>query len=54
MNSPTLEDLFAQLHRHGIHYDRILLVHCRCSAISSLLGRSPKYTAAQGTAPITP
>nr|WP_314575045.1 DUF6543 domain-containing protein [uncultured Pseudomonas sp.] len=54
MNSPTLQDLFAQLHHHGIHYDRILLVHCRCSAISSLLGRSPKYSAAQGTAPITP
>lgn len=54
MPNPSLEDLFAELHRHGIHYDRILLLHCRCSALSSLLGRAPEFVAPQGSSPITP
>ncbi len=54
MTSPTLQDLFAELHLQGIHYDKILLVHCRCSAISAMLGRSPKFDAPQGPSPITP
>lgn len=45
MRSPTLEDLFKTLSAQGIHYDRILLVHCRCSALKSLLGLAPEYTA---------
>jgi hypothetical protein len=52
--NPTLQDLFGELHRHGIHYDRILLVHCRCPAIGSLLGRSPSFVAPQGPSPVTP
>lgn len=54
MRTPTLQDMFTELHHQGIHYDRILLVHCRCSAIRSMLGRSPAYDAPQGLAPITP
>jgi hypothetical protein len=45
MTPPTLEDLFKTLARQGIHYDKILLVHCRCSALKSLLGLAPDYTA---------
>jgi hypothetical protein len=52
--NPTLQDLFGELSRHGIHYDRILLVHCRCAAFSSLLGRSPSFVAPQGQSPVTP
>jgi hypothetical protein len=54
MTSPTLEDLFAELHRQGIHYDKVLLVHCRCSIMSALLGRAPTYDAPVGPAPVTP
>jgi hypothetical protein len=54
MTRPTLEDLFTELHRHGIHYDRILLVHCRCSAVSSLLGNAPAFHAPRGASAITP
>ncbi|MCD5984636.1 dermonecrotic toxin domain-containing protein [Pseudomonas sp. CDFA 610] len=43
--SPTLSDLFDTLSAQGIHYDRILLVHCRCAALSSLLKRAPVYKA---------
>ena len=43
MAPPTLEKLFNALFEAGIHYDRILLVHCRCSAFKSLLGMAPVY-----------
>lgn len=43
--SPTLADLFNTLYAQGIHYDRILLVHCRCAAIAARLGRAPIYQA---------
>jgi hypothetical protein len=52
--NPTLENLFSALARQGIHYDHILLVHCRCSAISSALGRSPAFKAPMGGVPISP
>jgi hypothetical protein len=42
---PTLEQLFDALLDKGIHYDRIVLVHCRCAALKSLLGQAPVYTA---------
>lgn len=45
MATPTLQGVFKTLSEHGIHYDRILLLHCRCDAISAALGRSPVYTA---------
>ncbi|RZI71720.1 MAG: hypothetical protein EOP13_17310 [Pseudomonas sp.] len=54
MTNPTLQDLFGALHRQGIHYDNILLVHCRCPAVGSLLGRSPSFVAPPGPSPITP
>ncbi len=54
MTSPTLEDLFSELSRQGIHYDNILLVHCRCPAVGSMLGRAPSFVAPQGQSPITP
>ena len=54
MTSPTLQDLFGELNRQGIHYDNILLVHCRCPAVGSMLGRSPSFVAPQGQSPITP
>ncbi|TDV55829.1 hypothetical protein EC919_103375 [Pseudomonas graminis] len=54
MANPTLQDLFGELHRQGIHYDKILLVHCRCPAVGSLLGRSPSFVAPKGPSPITP
>lgn len=54
MTNPTLQDLFNELNRHGIHYDKILLVHCRCSAVNSLLGRVPDFHAPIGNAPISP
>jgi hypothetical protein len=54
MTNPTLQDLFNELNRHGIHYDKILLVHCRCSAVNSLLGRVPDFQAPIGNAPISP
>lgn len=44
MPPPTLERLFNTLSETGIHYDRILLVHCRCSAFKSLLGMVPVHT----------
>lgn len=53
MTNPTLQDLFRELHRQGIHYDNILLVHCRCPALGSMLGRSPSFVAPQGQSPIT-
>ncbi|KTB73877.1 MULTISPECIES: dermonecrotic toxin domain-containing protein [Pseudomonas] len=40
---PSLSDLFHSLSTQGIHYDRVLLVHCRCAAISALLRRAPVY-----------
>jgi hypothetical protein len=43
MPAPTLDRLFNALSEAGIHYDRILLVHCRCSAFKSLLGKAPVY-----------
>ncbi|RMO96397.1 hypothetical protein ALQ33_04759 [Pseudomonas syringae pv. philadelphi] len=45
MPPPSLADLFDSLSIQGIHYDRILLVHCRCAAVSALLGRAPVYHA---------
>lgn len=54
MANPTLQDLFGELHRQGIHYDNILLVHCRCPAVGSMLGRSPSFVAPRGPSPITP
>ena len=42
---PTLEKMFDAFSEAGIHYDRILLLHCRCAALSSLLGKSPVYKA---------
>ncbi|MEA9979141.1 MULTISPECIES: dermonecrotic toxin domain-containing protein [unclassified Pseudomonas] len=54
MAHPTLQDLFKSLSEHGIHYDRILLLHCRCSAISAALRLSPTYTAPINTAPPSP
>lgn len=54
MTHPNLQDLFKSLSKQGIHYDKILLVHCRCAAINSLMGRSPVYIAPTATMPITP
>jgi hypothetical protein len=54
MTNPTLQDLFRELNQQGIHYDNILLVHCRCPAVGSMLGRSPSFVAPQGQSPITP
>ncbi|KPY80895.1 hypothetical protein ALO97_05290 [Pseudomonas syringae pv. tagetis] len=45
MTPPSLNDLFNSLSAQGIHYDRILLLHCRCAAISALLRRAPVYHA---------
>lgn len=45
MPSPALADLFDSLYAQGIHYDRILLVHCRCAAIAALFRRAPVYQA---------
>jgi hypothetical protein len=42
---PTLESLFKTPAAKGIHYDRILLVHCRCSALKALVGLAPDYMA---------
>jgi hypothetical protein len=54
MTHPNLQDLFKSLSKQGIHYDKILLVHCRCAAINALMGRSPVYIAPTATMPITP
>lgn len=54
MTHPNLQDLFKSLSEQGIHYDKILLVHCRCAAINSLMGRSPVYIAPTASMPITP
>jgi hypothetical protein len=54
MAHPNLQDLFKSLSEQGIHYDKILLVHCRCAAINSLMGRSPTYIAPAASLPITP
>jgi hypothetical protein len=43
MSPPALDQLFNALSESGIHYDRILLLHCRCSAFKSLLGIAPVY-----------
>lgn len=43
MTDPTLEDLFKELFDRGIHYDKILLLHCRCSAFQSLIGTAPVF-----------
>ncbi|WP_426118641.1 dermonecrotic toxin domain-containing protein [Pseudomonas sp. DSP3-2-2] len=43
MADPTLEDLFKGLFDHGIHYDKILLLHCRCSAFESMIGTAHVY-----------
>ncbi|WP_426140391.1 dermonecrotic toxin domain-containing protein [Pseudomonas sp. DWP3-1-2] len=45
MPDPTLEQLFKALFDQGIHYDRILLLHCRCPAFKSLMGNAPVYRA---------
>lgn len=45
MSAPTLADLFDTLYSRGIHYDKILLVHCRCAAIDALLNRALVYPA---------
>lgn len=45
MPHPTLEQLFDALSETGIHYDKILLVHCRCSLFSGLTGRAPVFRA---------
>ncbi|MEQ7921346.1 DUF6543 domain-containing protein [Xanthomonas sp. WHRI 1810A] len=52
--NPSLETLFGALARQGIHYDHILLLHCRCSAVSSALGRAPAFKAPGGSVPISP
>lgn len=54
MTPPTLQDLFNTLSRQGIHYDKILLVHCRCSALKSLLGLAPDYTAPSASVLVPP
>ncbi|MEB0093607.1 hypothetical protein RHM65_11335 [Pseudomonas sp. CCI4.2] len=54
MTPPALQDLFNNLSEHGIHYDRILLLHCRCSAISAAMRQSPVYTAPMNSAPPSP
>ncbi|HEX8596426.1 MAG TPA: DUF6543 domain-containing protein [Pseudomonas sp.] len=43
--NPTLEDLFNELFERGIHYDKILLLHCRCSAFKAVVGTAPVYRA---------
>ncbi|WP_419247812.1 putative adhesin, partial [Pseudomonas syringae] len=53
MLPPSLADLFDSLSVQGIHYDRILLVHCRCAAISALLSRAPVYHAPTAGSVIT-
>ncbi|WP_024671900.1 dermonecrotic toxin domain-containing protein [Pseudomonas syringae] len=53
MLPPSLADLFESLSVQGIHYDRILLVHCRCAAISALLSRAPVYHAPTAGSVIT-
>lgn len=52
--NPTLQELFGALAVHGIHYDHILLLHCRCSVVSSMLGRAPAFSAPAGSVPISP
>lgn len=42
---PNLADLFNTLSGQGIHYERIILLHCRCSAINGLLRRAPVWNA---------
>ncbi|MDB6050478.1 MAG: hypothetical protein JWR17_3224 [Pseudomonas sp.] len=54
MMAPTLQDVFKTLSEHGIHYDRILLLHCRCAAISAALRLSPVYTAPFNGSPPSP
>jgi hypothetical protein len=54
MTHPNLQDLFKTLSGQGIHYDKILLVHCRCAAINALMGPSPVYTAPTASMPTTP
>lgn len=43
MPNPTLENLFKALVDTGIHYDRIVLLHCRCSLFKALMGQAPVY-----------
>ena len=43
MADPTLEELFKSLLDHGIRYDKILLLHCRCSAFKAMNGTAPVY-----------
>lgn len=43
MPAPTLESLFKALADTGIHYDRIVLLHCRCSLFKALMGQAPVY-----------
>lgn len=45
MRPPNLEELFTTLAAQGIHYDKILLVHCRCTTINALLKRAPSFVA---------
>lgn len=47
MSAPTLANLFDTLYSLGIHYDKILLVHCRCSAIAALMQRAPIHMGAE-------
>ncbi|MET0610217.1 MAG: putative adhesin, partial [Pseudomonas caspiana] len=45
MPNPSLENLFEALADSGIHYDRIVLLHCRCSLLKALVGQAPVYRA---------
>ena len=54
MRSPTLADLFDNLYSRGIHYDKILLVHCRCSAIAAVLQRAPIHPASEAASRSSP
>ncbi|MFS2161561.1 dermonecrotic toxin domain-containing protein [Pseudomonas sp. Pseusp122] len=45
MAEPDVEELFTMLFDKGIHYDQILLVHCRCTALDTLFNQGSSYTA---------
>ena len=44
MPDPTLDNLFRALSDAGIHYDRIVLLHCRCSLFKALIRQAPVYS----------
>lgn len=54
MAAPDVEELFTELFEKGIHYDKILLVHCRCTALDTLLRQGPSYTAPNLPPRVTP